>query len=80
MKFGLYDTEDNLWVGNDKGPLLYDDEALARVAGMVADRCLHQRLGRTRALPFQGGELKLHDHKPLLATATEALTQLEEGL
>lgn len=77
--FGLYDTTDNLWMGTDQGPLLYDDEMIARVSAMICDRTLHQPLGRTCARVFEVADLKLRDQKPLLETAVDALAQLEMG-
>jgi hypothetical protein len=79
-RFGLYDTEDRLWMGNKDGPILFEGEVLADIAAMICDRTLHQRMGRTRALPYIAGEMELRDSKPLLETPEEALAHLEEGL
>lgn len=79
MMLGLYDTDDNLWMGNEEGPLLYEEEDLARVSAMICDRALHQRMGRTRAREFDGRTVICRDSKALLETPTEALRKLEEG-
>jgi hypothetical protein len=79
MKFGLYDSEDNVWMGNEDGPLLYGEERLAKVSAMVTDRCLHQPQGRTRAIPFDVKSVKLRDTVPLLETPVDAIAQIEEG-
>jgi hypothetical protein len=77
--YGLYDMDDNLWMGTDAGPLLYEDEMIARVSAMIVDKSLHQRVARTRAKLFNGDWVKLRDSKPLLESAVEALDKLEMG-
>jgi hypothetical protein len=78
--FGLYDTEDKLWMGNKDGPMVFEGKLLAEIAAMICDRTLHQRMGRTRAVAFTAGEMQLRDSKPLLESPEEALAHLEEGL
>lgn len=77
--FALFDTEDELWMGTDMGPLVYADEMVARVAAAICDRSLHQHVGRTRARKLDAPFVRLRDQKPLLTPAVEALAQLEEG-
>ena len=77
--FGLNDTKDNLWMGNDEGPLLYEDEEVAKVAAQIVDRSLHQVMGRTRALPYMGQAVRLRDQIPVLTDPVAALGQLEDG-
>jgi hypothetical protein len=77
---GLYDTDDSLWMGNDAGPLLYEDEQLAQVSAMICDRVLRQRTGRTRAKEWKPAHVTYRDAKPLLESAVEALEKLEAGL
>lgn len=51
-KWGLLDTADNLWLGNQKGPLLYTDETIARAAASIAGERLGQAF-RVRAQRFE---------------------------
>ena len=79
-KWGIFDTEDNLWMGDSTGPMLFDDEKVARVAAMVYDVQLGQAPGRSRAEKFTPRPgLRLHDEKPAIMSALDAIRALEEG-
>jgi hypothetical protein len=43
-KYGVFDTKDKCWLGNDDGPWRYDDEMLARAAATIAN----ERMGLIR--------------------------------
>ena len=51
-RFGLFDEVDALWVGNQEGPLRYDNEVVARLAAEVACRMVGWPLTRIRARLF----------------------------
>jgi len=80
MTYGLYDTEDSVWMGNEAGPLLYEDLKIAQIAAMVVDGQLGQQMGRTRAQEWVPAEVRMRDEKPVLRDAVTTLTMLEEGL
>ncbi len=82
MKYGLYDTQDHLWLGeNDDGtiPKLYEDYEIAVVTARVIDAQLDWEPGRTRAKEFADGPLRLRDSVDTKRTALEALEGLESG-
>ena len=55
-------------------------EDVAKVSAMVADACLNQKPGTTRAKPFpEPRQLRLRDEKATVMTPTEALKKLENG-
>jgi hypothetical protein len=50
------------------------------VSAMVADACLNQKPGTTRAKPFpEPRQLRLRDEKAAVMTPAEALKKLENG-
>jgi hypothetical protein len=56
--FGLYDSEDDVWMARDGRPLLYEDAIVAKVAAQLVDRSLGQRQGRTSPLPYAPGYMR----------------------
>jgi hypothetical protein len=54
MKWGLLDTEDMLWMGDDEGPVAYESEEIAKVAAQMCDARLGWRPGQCRARTFRG--------------------------
>lgn len=78
--WGLLDTKENCWMGNKTGPLLYEDETLAKVAARVVDVQLKQSAGRTRAILYDQSAIKLKDEKEVLVSAEKAIERLESGL
>lgn len=77
--YGLYDTQDDCWLGDNKGPLLYEEEDLAKVGAQVLDVRLKQAPGRTRAKPFAEESLVKKDEKETFVEAEEAIAKLERG-
>ena len=61
MMWGLYDTKDNVWMGDDEGPRLFSDSLVAQVAAQILDTRLRQEPGRTRPKEFEPRELRLKD-------------------
>lgn len=79
-RYGLYDIKDNCWLGNSEGPLLYEDQQLARIAARILDVRLGNPAGRTRAEEYLAeATTKLDDLQPKYS-AEEAINRLEEGL
>lgn len=37
MKYGLYDTKDNCWLGDDNGPKSHDDKLVAQIAAQIME-------------------------------------------
>lgn len=80
MRYGIRDTRDEVWIGNDAGPLAYDDFDIAQVAARMADRVMGFAPGRCRAEPLPDSPWKLRDHVEQKMTPLAALIGLEEGL
>lgn len=78
--YGIYDTKDNCWIGDDKGPRLFEVEIIAKVAAQVMEDQVGVGPGRYRAVEYSGGEPRLRDEVPVKRTAEEALRRIEEGL
>jgi hypothetical protein len=84
MIYGMYDTQDNLWMGDENGPILFDSEKdpdpkIAQVRAQMLDTQLGQHPGRTRAREWQPAPVTLRDEKPVVLDPLEALVRLEEG-
>ena len=80
MKYGLYDEAENIWIGNEDGPALYEQKEVAKVSALVADACLRQKPGTTRAKPFPKHlQRRLRDQKAAIMTPAQALKKLENG-
>lgn len=80
LMWGLLDTQDNTWIGNDAGPVLHEEEWMAKVAAQVADIQLGQEPGRTRAREFPAQRnLRLKETVDTKMGPLEALEGLEEG-
>lgn len=93
MKYGLYDTKDHLWIGDNIGPKTFDSESLvdgeplgelkakvlARVAAEIADIRLGWRRGRIQVRELDCPSPKEHDELPLSDTTLNVLRKLERG-
>ncbi len=92
-RYGIWDTEDNCWMGNKQGPLLFDDngdcpggkaepdnaELIATVAARLIDVQAHQPAGRSRQRLFEEKSVVYKDDIPLYCSAEKALEDLEQG-
>jgi hypothetical protein len=61
VKYGLWDRETRQWLGNgakERGPNLYDDEGLARIAAAVCNKMLELPAGTVIAQPFSDPDLQ----------------------
>lgn len=79
MLYGIYDTKDNVWLGNEKGPRVFEDFMLARVAAQLAEMqvfgsdlgCLYQ------AKEIKDGKFLLRDEVKTKMSSLEALKRIE---
>lgn len=78
MKWGLADIEDGLWIGNDDGPLTYDDELLARAAATIVTVQMGWRFGRVQATEFKSAGPK-RDELPTKMGVLDAIRLAEGG-
>jgi hypothetical protein len=84
MKWGIFDTVDQVWVGSNPkgdGPKLYEEHErdLAKVAARMADAMFKTEPGRHREKEFVPQPVRLRDRKKTKLTAVEALEGLESG-
>jgi hypothetical protein len=79
MTWGLLDTVDGVWMGNDDGPLVYEVEDIARVAAEMCDAMCGWPIGRARARPYEPSHKRLRDEQKAHMSPVEALRRLEEG-
>ena len=77
--WGIFDTEDEVWIGDERGPRLFTEEDIARVAAQMTDVMLGQKPGRCRAREFGGQPVRLRDEKKTRMGPGEALDGLESG-
>lgn len=79
MSWGVLDTQDNLWMGDDRGPILFEDEMLARISSqIVSDQILNTDLSqRFQAREYPGGPARIVDEITVRRTAVEALRRIE---
>lgn len=54
--WGLFDTKDGLWLGNDSGPKTFDDHLLARCAAQIVET---QMLGTDLGCRIQAREIQI---------------------
>ncbi len=83
MNYGLYDTQDYLWIGTNQtgdGPLTFEEYDLARLAAQTVDVQLGWAPGRTRAKEYGGGRPKVRDEVQTRMSTVEALDAMEKGL
>lgn len=90
VAYGIYDTVDNCWLGDENGPRLYTredsaklqgmpQELVARIAAQVVEVQLGYEPGRLRAVEFREQELVHKDSVDTKMTPLEALIKLENG-
>jgi hypothetical protein len=89
QNWGIYDTVDKCWIGDEMGPKLFVDtispngkiieaEMLAMIAAQMVDMQLGN-VARCRAKVFNEKEVHLKDEKKTRFGAEEALKHLEDG-
>jgi len=80
--WGIFDTEDGVWLGDHDGPATFAHQDLAQIGARMADVRLRQTPGRCRAKELPAEilrRLRYRDEKPAFMTGEEALRGLEEG-
>ena len=78
--WGLLDTQDNVWLGDDDGPKTYTDFMTARLVAQMVDVQLGWEPGRTKAAEYIEGSKHLRDEVDTRMGAEEALRKMEGGL
>lgn len=81
MRYGIYDTQDKVWIGDSGGPAVFDDPVFARAAAQVAEcRLTGTDLGcRMVARAMPDDISKKRDELSTLMSTGEALDQIENG-
>ena len=83
-KWGVYDTETFTWIGDDKGPALYDHDK-KQMAMLVCSVAETMKYGTDKGKKFEVrvfvdyGEVRMVGTEKTPITRTEALKRLEEG-
>lgn len=78
-RFGIRDTRDNLWMGNDDGPHIYEDYFVAQVVAQMVEEMAGYGMGRCRAVPWDGGPARKRDDVKVLRDPLTALQRIEGG-
>jgi hypothetical protein len=88
--YGMYDTQDDCWIGDETGPRVFtiEDSAkcnglphrvMAQIAAQMAEVQLGYTPGRIQAREFNAENLRLRDSVDTKMTPLEALIKLESG-
>jgi hypothetical protein len=75
-KWGIRDSCDFTWYGDDEGPVTYNDQRLAFLAAAIITKATGRK---TQAIEYDGGPKHLKDHIDMNMTPLEALKALERG-
>ena len=76
-EWGLLDTSNNTWLGNDDGPFIFTDEDLARAQRQVFAARIPCPVARISVEPFTSATRKLDDI-PLAFTDDQAMDIIEK--
>ena len=79
--YGIYDTQDNMWLGDEFGPKRFDDYLIARIAAQVVeDQVFGTNLGgRYVAKAIPEAAYTKRDDVTLKRTTLESLTRIENS-
>ena len=89
MKYGIYDTIDNVWMGDKNGPKLFDTEdakygqhalELAKISAHMGCQQLGYPPTRLREREFTESVLIKRDEKEPIRSAVDALKRIERGI
>lgn len=78
--WGLYDTKDRCWLGNDAGPVVYDGVAVPLDMARCSEIITNERFGyttRIRLCAYDGSANRKRDDVTPRRTFAEALQRLE---
>ena len=78
-KFGVWDTQDGLWLGNDDGPFRYRAHRYAKMAALVFGQRVSQRF-RFRANKLPPPPFTPKDTITPAKSGEQAIRELEAGL
>lgn len=94
MKYGIFDTVDNCWLGDDRGPRLFAEGdrlpngqtvpsgmqlSLARISAQITSIQMGYSSGRLEARSYDDSGDTLKDEVPTLMTPAEALKRAMGG-
>jgi len=90
VSYGIYDTQDNCWIGDETGPRLFTREDSAKLKGMPQQLAakiaaqiwgiqLDYASGRLQAVRFNETDLRMKDEVSTKMSGLEALKKLESG-
>jgi hypothetical protein len=81
-RWGVYDKTEDVWIGNDDGPVVYDNLMVARMAAQVTECALYgsDLGGRHEARVYPGGPKRLRDVVKNKMTPEQALARIESGV
>jgi hypothetical protein len=68
QQWGLLDVQDNLWLGDDEGPKIYDDLVIAMCARTVVSIQFGWPASRLRVEPYDSHGAKRDEVEPLMTT------------
>jgi hypothetical protein len=79
MKYGVFDTQDNCWLGDDRGPKLFDVLIVARVSAQVTATQLGWSSTRLEGRAYDDSGNVLKDEVQTKMTPAQALRKIERG-
>lgn len=77
--WGMFDTKEENWIGNDAGPLVYKTEYVAEYVARIAEAAMGLPAGRVRERRFEPDNMVKKCDVKLKMSAEEALDKLEKG-
>lgn len=78
MSYGVFDTRDSVWMGNENGILRFEEEVLARAAATVINEQMGERVRfRAREVP-RNMMFAQRDEIKTKMTPEEAIKRIEE--
>jgi len=79
VKYGLYDSQDKCWMGNQYGPILYTDREMGCAAATVITERFKAKLGRYRCMEFKDKGLVARDEVTPPLSAEQAIKNICKG-
>ena len=78
-RWGLLDTQDDVWLGDEYGPRTFEQHDLARMAALVLAECLGWPLNRVRAAEYAEQVTTKRDSVSMRRSPTTAIRRLERA-
>lgn len=78
-EWGIFDTVEKVWIGDESGPRLFEERWLAKVAAQIVDVRIGQEPGTCREKPFTQQPVRLKDTVATQMDSLTALRKLESG-